>query len=339
MDCTDPKDAVVILGPLGPGEALFEQTVSVELPAPGSYTATALVDSAGSSLPCGVVSESVESNNTAIDAYDLDGFDLSATFVGGSWDRQVYSPGETAAATVRITNVPPATKTPPTFLGIWPGHAGEPALPKCEEDPQDPPDPPATGDLKPVGELIAGSSAEIPISFNVGSIPGTFIANGYVMYDCSGDDYNWDNNLTGGAVGSINFTYTVVTGTWFETTGVDVGSSGSGNPSISVSQAPPTTPVARYQSDYLLTGLNLDSKVVSKRWRINNYGKPLMLGTPYAYMAERFLGEAKTAKAWKSGTIPSGNMSGFNYYDSDASNVGGGAPNGNPSITFINGNL
>ena len=341
MLCTDPKDAVVPVGPLGPGEALWEQTVPVTLPAPGSYIATAMVDSG-----C-IVSESDESNNTGIDNYDLNGFDLSATFVGDSWNKRVFDPDETATAKVMITNVPPATKTPATFLGIWPGHSGEPALPKCGKNPPEPSNPPVTGDSQPVGELIAGFSYEIDISFNVGSTPGTFTANGYVMYDCSGDDYNWDNNLTGGDVGSINFTYTVVAGTWFETTGGDVGSAGTGNPSINVSQAPPTTPVARYQSDYLVAGLNLDSKVVSKRWRINNYGKPLMLGSPYAYMAERFLAKAKIDdNNGQDCVIPGGNRDGFNYVDAtggcsqgEAVFQGGSAPNGNNVIYFIDGNL
>ena len=106
-------------------------------------------------------------------------------------------------------------------------------------------------------------------------------------------------------------------------------------------------PFGRYQSDYLLAGNPLTSRVRSAKWSITGYDKPLMAGTPYAYMAERFLGEAKLNPREDDCDIPSGNREGLNYVDAihtcpDGTavfQIGGFGPNGNPVIYFIEGNL
>ena len=149
-------------------------------------------------------------------------------------------------------------------------------------------------------------------------------------------------------------TYKVEVKSWFETTGGDVG---SGTGEISVSQTP--LPAGKYQSTYLAAsfGNQTNVQLAPPGWRITNYKDPttniphrlVPAGTVYDYLAGKFLEKAKVAENGKnpgdklSCNIPSGNLQGFNYLD--AINGCGGAatlksaPNGAPSIIFIEGSL
>lgn len=344
MDCNSPNDYTALTATLAPG-ASKTFNVPMNLPSsPGNYTAVSMADS-----DCRVV-EPDEGNNKKTATYTVSGFDLSASFVGGTMKNsqgtvtQSFQAGETVTVDLAIKNTSAANITSPaTGVGVWSNQTGESNLPNCSIGTSA--TPPAgvsfssgtysDGRSGNVNSLDPNTSQapDIRVTFTASNFPGIYRVHAYVIPSCSttsGSDSFWDNNSTAYSTNTY-ITYTVKVDGWFETTGGDVGSKGS----ISVSK---TSPAGRFQSGYLLARANFDTSVASK-WRIDSYAKPLVAADPYDYMAERFLAEAKTAKAWKTGTIPSGDMSGFNYYDSDAHNVAGGAPNGNPSIIFINGNL
>jgi len=130
MDCSDPKSIVATAGPLGPAGS-GQESITLTMPftypsAIGAYMAWALADSA-----CGV-SETDEGDNTATKNYLVWGYDLSATFVPGSWNKQTFQPGETATANVKVASLPSVYYTGANQLGIWPkGPPTESALPTC----------------------------------------------------------------------------------------------------------------------------------------------------------------------------------------------------------------
>ena len=254
----------------------------------------------------------------------------------------MYQAGETATARVRITNNLPANAAgPSTALGVWPkGPPTESALPVCSNTNPIPPHSPSTPPSGQsytqaigggtVGVLAPGVSQEVNISFNVGDIPDTFIANAYIIPSCNPEDFDWNNNSTA-AIGNVSFAYTVKVDARFETTGGDVGSDASDGDggTISTNFSPPPRP----QSGYLLVGNTLTG-VSSAKWSINNYTSPLVAADPYKYMEERFRQEADNQTC----TIPAGLTTGFNYCTGDAVFNAGNAPNGN-SVFFIDGNL
>ncbi|MEK7561954.1 MAG: hypothetical protein AAB541_03780, partial [Patescibacteria group bacterium] len=280
------------------------------------------------------------------------GLDLKARFVNNN-PPQIYQPNQTANLTVRVTNIG-ATASAATTLGLWPNTSG---MANCPSSPSTPP----AGQSYAVGALAPGASVDVPVSFNVGSNPGTFIANAYVIPLCNQADRYWPNNATNGTVwvgpngvddpppgsgggdddvdgpGTLpgGFTYAVDVNAWFETVGGDVGSTND----ITVDQ---TAATGRYNSAYLLAAKTLDSQLTTQAgWRLNNYTRPLVpTGGIYNYLAERFrqraISEGHSTCTISAGVLPEGKV--FGYCNADASfNVGNG-PNGN-QVWFIDGNL
>ncbi len=225
-----------------------------------------------------------------------------------------YTPNSTANLTFTVTNN--GSSAVNSAVGFWPvGGTGANPLSNCPTTSGNP------VQSKNVS-IGAGQSTDVTFSFNVGSTGATAYA--YASYNCSPSENNWGNNIAGQ-------TYTVNTSAWFESINGDVGSQGA----ITVAQTPPA---GRYQSSYLLAGGNIDSKVQTQKWKVNNYTSLLVpSGGVYTYLAERFLQTAKTTG--RAGcNISSGNASGFNYCSGDATFNAGGGPNGN-SVWFIDGNL
>ena len=173
--------------------------------------------------------------------------------------------------------------------------------------------------------MPASGSADVTYSFNVGTTPGSFTAVAYASYDCAYPDTRWINNVASAP------TYNIAVVAWFETTGGDVGSRGS----IRVSGTPPN----HWQSDYVLAGSSVDSAVAYRRWKINNYQKPLIVGnSAYDYLHSRFIAEAMRNDRGGSCNVGSG-VTGLVHCSGNV--VFGGsssAPNG-LSVWFIDGSL
>lgn len=225
-----------------------------------------------------------------------------------------YNPNSTANLTFTVTNNGSSAVT--SQVGFWPrGGVGANNLSSC---------PLITGNpiLTQSVTMNPGESKDATFSFNVGATGATGYA--YASYNCSPSESTWGNNITAQ-------TYVVSTATWFESLNGDVGSQGS----INVTQVPPA---GRYQSSYLLAGQNLDPKVQTQKWKLNNYTSQLVpSGGVYNYLAERFLATAKKTPG-NGCNIPSGNANGFNYCSGNATFNAGGAPNGN-GVWFIDGDL
>ena len=272
-------------------------------------------------------------------------FDLSASFVGGTMKNssgqatQSFQAGETVTVDLAIKNTAAANGTSPqTEVGVWPNQTGESNLPDCSVG--TPAVPPggvsfSSGNNTPYGVVNSLNPdtvhPTITVTFTVSDIPGTYRIHAYVIPSCattSGPDYLWDNNSTAYPENTY-ITYSVSVDSWFETTGGDVGSGGAISMSLS--------PAPRPQSGYLLAGASLDPSVISQRWRINNYTKPLVAADPYTYMAERFRQDADTGS--KICQVSAGWAAGYNYCDeAEAAFNSGNGPNGN-SVFYIDGNF
>ena len=334
MGCDSVKHATYRASPLGPNASSPPLTIPVTLPATlgTNITAVAMVES-----KC-EVTETVEDDNLRTALYSVGGFDLSASFDSFDKTPASYNAGDTATVTINVTNNGNLPTPASTLVGVWPEGG---VLPTCPGSPSVPPVPSPPASSSPYSQtvpaLFAGEAKLIQVSFPVGLEAKTPTGRAYVNPNCNIAEYKWDNNRTG------DFSFTVIVNSWFETTGGDVGSGGT----IDVSLNP--LPLGRYQSDYLLVGDPLTSRVRSAKWSITGYDQPLVPGTggPYAYMAERFLGEAKLNPREEDCDIPSGLREGLNYVDAintciDGTavfQIGGSGPNGNHVIYFIEGNL
>ncbi|OGK59484.1 hypothetical protein A3I56_04060 [Candidatus Roizmanbacteria bacterium RIFCSPLOWO2_02_FULL_43_10] len=122
---------------------------------------------------------------------------------------------------------------------------------------------------------------------------------------------------------------------WFQTVDGDAGSKGD----ITQKFVPATEKV----SSWLLAG-NGALFNSPATWLLKNYEKKLLSAPPYNYLAERFLAKAKAANNMGNQcNIPSGNLVGLNYLDAIGNCSGtarlNSAPNGDPSVFFIEGDL
>ncbi|MDO8716762.1 MAG: hypothetical protein Q7J73_08165, partial [Dehalococcoidales bacterium] len=157
--------------------------------------------------------------------------DVTIAYKGGN--ASPYVPDSTATFTYTVKNN--STTATTTAIGFWPrGATGPNPLANCPISGGNAPNSPPAQTVT----LGPGESKDVSFAFNVGATGATAYA--YASYSCSPADGNWANN-------SAAQTYVVNTNAWFETTGGDVGSSGS----ISVKQTPPA---GKYQSSYLLAG-------------------------------------------------------------------------------------
>ena len=276
-------------------------------------------------------------------------FDLSASFVPGSWNKQLFAANEVATAKVRVASTNLSNiNSPSTTLGIWPGQAGEPAFPNCPGSSSSPP----AGQSYSVAVLTPNSSQDIDISFNVGSTLGTYTADAYVIPDCSQADVDWTNNSSTAPL-NISFAYRVDVAAWFETKDGDVGSSGEINASLAP-PGPPTVPSQKYNSTYLLASVEGQTNVLGENgWVIKNYKDPttnvphrlIPAGTTvYGYLAGKFRQKA-IDEGYKPGgdpcTISAGSLPGskvFGYCSGNAVFNAGNAPQGN-QVWFIDGDL
>ncbi len=197
-------------------------------------------------------------------------------------NQQVYDPGATANLTVRVFNTSQAEVdfTGPGSVGFWPTST---TLPNCSASPPVPQTPSAskaitvTPLLRNTDDLNPTSYQDFTFSFTVSNTPGSYVANFYVLPNCSpNNDKNWSNN-------SFQLLYVVAAKTWFNTVGGDVG--GRGKIQVSNTSVPVNS-----QSTAVLAGNPLDSSV-SGRWELNNYSKALFPadgGGVYNYFASRF---------------------------------------------------
>src|SRR3989344_4937901 len=82
MDCDTAEDAAGVIVSLAGGVSTSGSLQLVLPQAVGTYTASIMADS-----DCQLAEEINPDDNTRQTTYDVNGFDLSASFVGGSWNK------------------------------------------------------------------------------------------------------------------------------------------------------------------------------------------------------------------------------------------------------------
>lgn len=196
--------------------------------------------------------------------------DLAVSLKNPNPNPTLVNAGQSVTFTFVVTNIGPSNVG--GNLGFWKEDAAWTASgANCPSIPGSP------EQQRLIGSLAPGASLDITFTFTASTTPNTYTAYAYAITNCALDEKDWSNNLK-------TQTYKVQLDSWFETGGGDVGSRGT----IAVSQP---SPAGRYQSDYLLAALNVDSSttVAPTGWKITDYDKPLVAARPYDYLAERFI--------------------------------------------------
>lgn len=234
---------------------------------------------------------------------------------------------------VVVSNAAGSVISPATTVGIWkslPGQTPEGNYPNPNSclpggsPPNDATSIPPSQTFNVSAGIAAGGSAPFSFTFNTGPNEGPGYLDAYVIPSCSPSDSVWGNNGT--RIGSSHgYTFQNKVDAWFQTMGGDVGA----KTGITASIAPPTVPVAKYQSDFLIISNVVNANVKSGKWQISSYSTqlPLMPAGIYNYLSERFKGK-----------VPVGNQSKCTFADIAA------MPNFDPanplnSLALCNGNV
>ncbi len=279
-------------------------------------------------------------------------YDLKATFVPGSWNKQNFIANDTATVNVEVENVASPTNagdSPATQLYFY--YRGG-TMPACSPTsgtlsppvPLDGTQPTGVAKSYDVGVLHAGQKVSISISFNVGTGTGTTSALAYVVPTCSflsdpnGTDPDFSNNVT-----PPGFSYTIGINKFFQSTGGDVGAGGTISVGVNSSAlVAPNTPT--YQSQYLLAAGSVNSPAAAAPggYTISSYNKGQVIsGGIYNYFANRFRAKAMAANPGQCNLTNGQNFPDGLYYcsgDMTISSTSNITIGGN-AVFFIDGNL
>jgi hypothetical protein len=150
------------------------------------------------------------------------------------------------------------------------------------------------------GSLAAGATAEIIVHFTVPNWKGTFTAPVIVDPGCtnSREAAQTKNVLASWSDNTESLNYQVNVNGFFDTNFGDAGSGGGAAGAITVTQAPPATPVAVQISDYLVAASGTLGATITAPWKISGYGSRLQMPTTagaYDYMNKKFRAAAGTS--------------------------------------------